>query len=75
MMLNTSTIHEGIQLQPLSVLNVRVNRNPMYPSRYQWKVLVSDGRVIESSTQTYATEQEALREGTAAAREIRRSAI
>ena len=61
------------QASSFRILDVRVTRNPMYPTRYQWRALESGGRIVETSTQTYATDREALRDGNAAARKIRRT--
>ncbi len=54
------------------VLDVVVRRCASNPPAYEWKVLESDGMVIASSTHTFATEGEALRDGNKAARAIRR---
>jgi hypothetical protein len=54
--------------------DVKVRQSATDPTRYEWKVYDGDRRrdiLLRASAHTYATEQEALRHGNAASREIR----
>lgn len=54
--------------------DVKVRQSATDPTRYEWKVYDGDrqlGILLRASAHTYATEQEALRHGNAASREIR----
>ncbi len=55
------------------ILDVIVRRCASDLAAYGSRVLESDGRVLASSTRTFATEREALHDGNGAAREIRRT--
>jgi hypothetical protein len=52
------------------LLHVEVSASPTHLGRYVWKVLERDGSLIEASTSTYATHEDALREAKAAVRQI-----
>jgi hypothetical protein len=58
---------------PFRILNVKVVRNSRDRSLYEWQVFESDGTLLQSSTQTYSNDRDALRAGNAAARAIRKS--
>jgi hypothetical protein len=58
---------------PLRLLDVKVVRSALDRSQYEWRVFERDGTFLQSSTQTYATERDALRDGNAAARAIRKA--
>jgi hypothetical protein len=57
-----------LSLPEYRVLDVNVRR---YGSRFKWQICESDGRVIETSADTYSTDREAVRAGYRAARAIR----
>ena len=59
--------------EPYRYLDVRVRRSAGEAS-FRWQVHERDGRLTEGSAWTYTTEREALREGNAAARAIRKRA-
>jgi hypothetical protein len=60
-----------MQTETYRILDVRVSKSATDRNRYEWRVLESDGKLIEASTLTYATDQDAMRAGNAAARKIR----
>jgi hypothetical protein len=51
------------------VLDVKARR---YGSDFRWEIRESDGRIIESSSDAYSTDREAVRAGNRAARAIRK---
>lgn len=69
----TASTRDYLQPDSFRILDVRVTRTVSGQSGYQWKVFESNGQLLEASTRTYATDGEALREGNAAARKIRRT--
>ena len=58
--------------EPYRLLDVRVLRCAADRSRFRWSVRERDGRIVEASPHSYATEAEAFRAGNAAARAIRK---
>jgi hypothetical protein len=59
--------------RPYRLLDVRVVRSAIDSSQYRWQVFDSDGTLLQSSTQTYSAESKALRDGNAAASNIRKA--
>jgi hypothetical protein len=58
---------------PCRFLDVKVVRSAHDRSQFEWRVCERDGTLLQSSTQTYAVERDALRDGNAAARNIRKA--
>ena len=54
------------------ILDVKVVRCATGRGLFEWRVLESDGMLLEASTCLYATEQDAQNAGNTAAREIQR---
>ena len=52
------------------ILDVKVVRCATGGGLFEWRVLESDGMLLEASTYVYATEQDARDAGNTAAREI-----
>ena len=58
--------------KPYRLLTVRVKRCLREPERFRYYVLEKNGQLAGSSSQSFASEAEAIRAGNAAARLIRR---
>jgi hypothetical protein len=58
---------------PFRFLDVKVVRSTHDRSQFAWQVFERDGTLLQCSTQSYSDERAALRDGNAAARNIRRA--